>query len=142
MTDTNYGVDFQQEISPSSGTFATIGEVVNLDVPKIVTEAVEKTHHASGGHREHVPSGLIGMDEFPIILNCTQLVVESMYVLMVANSVLLYKIVFPEGLVLDPWEFDAFPLSVDVQESDARAPEVLQVEIMFKGTGVPQVATP
>lgn len=135
MTDTDYGVDLQEETTPGGGSFATIGEIVNLDIPSIVTNAIEKTNHASGGHRQFIPDGLISLDEFPITLNCTQTIVDSMYQNMRAKSVLLYKVVFPSGLGIADWSFGAFPTQIDIQEADAQSPGVMQIIITMRPTG-------
>jgi hypothetical protein len=137
MVDTNYGILLQKEDTPFAGTFTTIGEIVNLDPPSIVTGAIEKTHHGSGGYRQWIPDGLIGLEQFTVTLNLTADILDAMYEDMKDKLVALYKIVYPDGLSVEDWSFGAFPVSIDVLSSDAKSPDVAQVDITFQPSGEP-----
>lgn len=135
--DTNYGIDLQQETAPASGEYYTIGEIVNLDVPALITGEVEKTHHASGGYRQFIPDGLINLDEFTVTLNCTQAVIDNKYQDMRSKIIRQYRIVFPPALSIQSWTFGAFPTKIDIQEADAKTPDVTQVELTLRPSGEP-----
>ena len=128
MTDSNYGINLKRD-----GTL--LGEITNLAFPEISTESVEKTNHASGGVREYIPSRLKNVAEFTVTLNTTQTLVDTINDDIDAFTVSAFLIEFPAVLALNGWSFQAFPLSLALQDSDAQTPDVLSANVTLRPTG-------
>lgn len=128
MTDTNYGILLKRET-------VLLGEITNLGLPPISTEALEKTNHSSGGVREYIPSGLKEVGEFAFDLNITQASMNTILVDIDNGTISEYTIEYPADLSLSDWVFNAFPITYAAGDADAQAPGVLSANVGFRATG-------
>lgn len=128
MTDSNYGILLKKAT-------VLVGEITNLGFPELITEAVEKTNHSSGGNREFISSKLSETGEFTFTMNVVQANLDIVDADRQAGTVANYQIEYPAALALDAWVFDAFPTNIAMQDSDAQSPDVLTADITFRPTG-------
>jgi len=132
--NSNYGTLLKIGDGGAPETFAVVGEIVNIDPPELVNEAVEATNHSSGGWREFVSSGLKELTEFTATINFVDAKVSALYNLLVAGTVKNYMIEFPDD-GSTTWTFAALVVSVKPLGADAGSPETLQMEVKFQPTG-------
>lgn len=128
---TNYATTLKWN---SSGSYAAIGEVVSLDSPEILNEAVEATNHSSGGWREFVAGGLKEVSEFSATVNFVDSYMTTIYNYMTSGCTVSYQILFPDDGATT-WTFSALITSVKPVASDAQSPEALQAEVKFQPSG-------
>lgn len=114
-----------------------VGEIVSTGVPEYKTEKAETTNHSSGGVRTFIPSGLKEIGEFELTLNATGSLVAGIYADMNAETVSVYTVSYPTSTSgsLTDWSFNAFPVSVKIQEAKADKPEQIQVKVKYQATG-------
>lgn len=131
---TNYGTVLKVGDGGSPETFSVIGEIVSMDPPELVHEAVEVTNQSSGGWREFVPGGLKELSEFTVTVNFTEDTITSLYTDVVSGTQRNYQIAFPDDGATT-WAFAALVVSVKPLSVDAASPEALQAEVKFRPTG-------
>ena len=134
LAESNYGTLLKIGDGGTPETFAVIGEVVTLDPPELVNEAVEASNHSSGGWREFISSGLKELTEFTATINFVDADMSALYNLAVAGTVKNYRIEFPDD-GSTTWTFAALVTNVKPLAADAGSPEALQAEIKFRPTG-------
>jgi predicted secreted protein len=130
----NYGTLLKVGDGQEVETFASIGEVVNIDPPELINEAVEATNHGSGGWKEFVSGGLKELTEFTTTVNFVDAAVTALYNDLVAGTEKNYQIVFPDD-GSTTWTFAALVVGIKPMSVDAASPEALQAEIKFRPTG-------
>lgn len=126
----NYGV----RLKVGSPYTTDVGEVVSLDIPEIVAEALEATSHSSGGWKESVSGNLKELVEFTATINFTSAYIATIYADLAAGTVKSYQVQFPDD-GLTKWTFDAIVTGLKPLSADAGSPEVLQAEVKFQPTG-------
>ncbi len=134
LAESNYGTLLKVGDGDTPEEFAVIGEVVTIDPPEIMAEAVEATNHSSGGWREFIPSGLKEISEFTATINFVATAVDNLYTDLIAGNLRNYKIEFPDDGTTT-WTFGALVVAIKVLGADAASPEALQAEIKFQPTG-------
>ena len=120
-------------------TFAVIGEVVSIDPPEIMAEAIEATNHSSGGWREFIPSGLKEISEFSATINFVDADVTAIYTDLIAGNLRNYQIAFPDD-GSTTWTFGSLVVGLKVLGADATSPEALQAEVKFQPSGANTLA--
>lgn len=128
MTDSDYGILLNKDA-------ALFGEVTNMGIPEILTEAVEKTNHSSGGVREFIPSKLKEIAEFTVTVNLTQTVLDDVNDDIDGGTISTWHVQYPADLGLNDFFFSGFPLSIAVQDADAQSPGVLMADVTLRPTG-------
>lgn len=130
----NYGIALERSTS-LSGTYASVGSILDLELPEVSTEKINRTNQASGGKTQFVPSGLIDMSDFNVTLEMTQEASEAVYDDMTAKTIAYYKVTYPSDLSITPWVFQAFPIKIAPQNADAQSPDLMKVVVTFTPTG-------
>ena len=132
MTDalTNYGTLLKKATT-------VIGEVVVLDPPELLNEAVEATNHSSGGYREYIPSQLKELSEFTATVNFVT--ASGIMNDVVAGTKATYSIEFPDDGTTT-WTFDAYVTGFKPESADASSPEALKATVTFRPTGTVTIA--
>lgn len=113
---------------------ADVGEVLSIDMPEIIGDAVEATSHSSSGWREFVPGALAEVSEFTATINFTDTYVAALYADFAAGTKKSYQIQFPDDGATK-WTFDAYITGLKPLGADAGSPETLQMEVKFQPTG-------
>lgn len=94
-----YGADFQRsDDGTSGGTFATVGQIIDLTPPSISRDAVETTHMASTERWREFIGGLKDAGEASIEINFDpgDATAASFLTDINTNTAGYYKIVFPD----------------------------------------------
>jgi hypothetical protein len=132
MTDarSNYGT----RLKVGSPYSADVGELVSLDAPELLAEAVEATNQSSNGWKEYVGGGLKELSEFTATINFTDAYVPTIYADLAAGTVKSYQVQFPDD-GSTKWTFNAIITGIKPLSVDAQSPETLQAEIKFQPTG-------
>lgn len=126
MADTSdYGV-----ILSKSG--CAVAGVKKIDFPELSNDALENTSHGSGGKKEYISSGLVGLSEFKVTLGYVPDVSGSLVTDLVAGTSGSYAVTFPNNEV---WSFYALCTKFKPLGGDASKPEVLNAEVSFQPTG-------
>ena len=136
MADINFGLLLQKEDTPLAGTYTTLGALVDLGLPEILTEAVETTNHSSAGWRQKIPSGLKELAEFDITVDFTSALFASIYSDINLKVIANYRIVFSDTL-LTMWDFAAFPKGIKQDSANAQSPDQLKFTVTFVPSGAP-----
>jgi hypothetical protein len=131
MGETNFGTLIKKEIG---AVYTVIGEVVNIEPPEYLAEAIESTNHSSGGDKEFISGGLRELGEFKATINFDKAVISGFYNDIKAGTVGKYSIDFPDT-GSTKWKFDALVISLKPSAADAQSPEALQAEVGFQPTG-------
>jgi hypothetical protein len=134
MPETNYGLLFQKEDTPGSGTYTLVGSVIDCGLPGISTGAIDSTSHSSGGFAQKIPDGLISLSSFKIVLDLAAVALAAIYAEIAAKTIANYRIVFANTL-LKMWSFDGFPLVIEAPSADAKKPGELQISVTYQPTG-------
>ena len=128
---TNYGTLLKKDTT-------VLGEVVSIEPPELMNEAVEATNHSSGGWREFISGGLNELGEFTATVNFTSGVTISGFEAdVIAGTVDSYSLTFPNTAV---WSFDALPTSFKPDTADAQTPDALTATITLRPTGATTLA--
>lgn len=115
-----------------------IGEIVTIDPPELINEAVEATSHSSGGWREFIPGGLKEVGEFSATVNfAANATVSGITTDLIAGTISSYTFEFPQG---SNWTFSGFVVGFKPESADAQSPEALTAEVKFRPTGQPTLA--
>jgi hypothetical protein len=137
MSDSNFGLLLQiGDGATPVETFTTIGEVIELGIPEILTEAIETTNHSSSGWKEKIPSGLKELSGFDATLEFDQAVFEILYDAIDNKSIDNYRIVWADTLI-EVWSFAAFPSAIKADKANAQSPDHLKFTVTFVPTGAP-----
>ncbi len=128
MAETNYGVVLKKGAS-------SIGSLTNIDFPKVSTESVEVTHHASNGLREYIPSGLIQFETFTATILGDQTAFEAIKSDIDAGTYATYTIDYTTGTGVTDWSFSCSPISIALNTADATSPEALTMTVEFQISG-------
>lgn len=135
LAESNYGTLLKiGDGGTPTEVFTVIGEVVSIDPPELVNEAIESTNHSSGGWKEFISGGLKELTEFTATINFVDVDITALYNLAVAGTPKNYQIVFPDN-GNTTWTFAALVVSVKPLSADAQSPEALQAEVKFQPTG-------
>lgn len=126
----NYGT--RLKVGPTYST--DVGEVVSIDPPEIIAEAVEATNQSSGGWCEHVAGGLSELAEFTATINFTDAYASVIMSDLATATVKSYQIQFPDDGATK-WTFSAIVTGFKPLSVDAASPEALQAEVKFRPTG-------
>ncbi len=126
----NYGI----RLKVASPYTADVGEVVSIDLPEAMAEAVEATSHSSAGWREFIAGGLKELSEFSATVNFTDTYVAALYTDFGAGTVKSYQIQFPDDGATK-WTFSAYVVALKPTGADAGSPEALQMEVKFQPSG-------
>lgn len=129
MSQTNYGVILGKQ--DSTLAYPTIGEVVSVDPPEMMVEAVESTHHGSGGVRTFVSSKLAEIGEFKATVNYVKANIATLYTDMRAGTSSRFQLSYDS---LNAEQFGALVTKIKPLTADATKPEVLKAEITFRPT--------
>lgn len=129
MSQTNYGVILGKQ--DSTLLYPTIGEVVSVDPAEMMVEAVESTHHGSGGVRTFVSSKLAEVAPFKATINYVKADIATLYTDMRNGTISRYQMAY-DGLNAD--RFGALITNIKPLTADAKKPEVLKAEITFRPT--------
>lgn len=132
MANTNYGTYLKKAAT-------VLGEIVNIDPPELINEAVESTNHSSGGYREFISGGLRELTEFTCTVNFIGVTVSGIMTDVVAGTKASYSIEFTDDATTK-WTFDAIPTSFKPSAMDAQSPDVLQAEITLRPSGIIVIA--
>lgn len=128
MANTNFGVLLKKGAT-------SIGELTNLDFPKISTGAVESTNHSSAGVREYIPDGLLEVEKFSATINATLAAYQSVKADIDAKTFATYNIDYTTASGITDWSFSCTPLSIEISPADAQSPDVLSMVIEFRPSG-------
>ena len=121
---TNYGVTLKKAT-------VSIGNIVSIDPPEYSNPAIESTNHASAGVRQFVSGGLREMAEFKAVINYEIANISTLVTDLIAGTSAKYTIGYPDA---STQRFNAIPVGIKPQASDATKPEVLKAEITFRPT--------
>lgn len=128
MANSNYGVILKKAST-------TIGSLTNIDFPKVSTESVETTSHATSGLREYIPSGLLKFENFSATILGTASGYSAIKTDIDAGTFATYTIDFVTGTGITDWSFSATPISISINTADATSPEVLTFVVEFAISG-------
>lgn len=128
MAESNYGV-----ILKKGGT--SIGQLTNLDLPKVSTESVEITNHAGGGVREYIPSGLLNFENFTATILASESAYSTVKTDIDAGTFATYTIDFTTGSGITDWSFSCYPVSIELSSADATSPDKLEMIVEFAISG-------
>jgi len=132
--ESNYGITLEKS-STISGTYATVGILLDVNIPEISTDKLNKTSHASGGKTEYTASGLVDMGDFDVVMKSSQSMLSGTYADLGAGTVSFYKITYPSGLSMNPWVFQGFPIKIKPGNADAQNPDIMKVTVTYSPTG-------
>lgn len=110
----------------------SVGEVTNLEPPKLSTGKIERTHHGSPNAHEFISDKLVLMDEFKATVSVNGSAMSAFIADLKDGSIDLYTITFPGDV--DPWAFKAFVREISQQKADAQNPDLLMVDVVFVPT--------
>ena len=127
MAQTNYGVSLGKQ--DSSLAYATIGQLVSIDPPEMMKDAIESTNHASGGVRQFISGGLGEVGQFKATLNYVKANIATLYTDLQAGTVGRYQVAFDS---VNAQQFGALVTSIKPLAADAKSPDVLRAEITFR----------
>jgi hypothetical protein len=129
---TNYGLVFRR--LNDSGSYVSIGDVLDLDYPGVSNPAVEYTHHSSGGRREFVSGRLVELTEFKATINDVYTSCSVILTDVTSGSLRGYQIVNPIPNAAT-WTFYAITTLYKPLKTDATKPDVSKVEVTFRPSG-------
>ena len=133
LAKTNYATSLSS--GSSVADLVTVGEVVSIEAPEILNEAVEATNMGSGGWKEFVSSGLKEVSEFTATVNFVDADMTRLYNNMISGSqVNFYRVSFPDD-GNSTWTFKALVTGIKPAGADAGSPEALTAEIKFRPSG-------
>lgn len=130
IAKSNYGT----RLKVASPYTADIGELVSIDNPELLAEAVEATHQGSAGWRDFVSGGLKELSEFTCTINYTDVSSSAVVLDLVTSGSKSYQIQFPDDGATK-WTFGAIVTGFKPLSADAQSPEGLTAEIKFQPTG-------
>jgi hypothetical protein len=124
MATSDYGATYTFNSS-------SIGELLNVDYPEVATDAVETTNHGSGGVREYIPSGLLGVGQFTLLILAASGTLGTLDTAIdnktVANSVIANGV--------DTLTFSSFIVSYQLESADAQSPDADRITVVVQPTG-------
>lgn len=123
-TFSNYGSTFTKGGS-------SIGPCIVVDFPEISTEKKEMTNHASGGVREYIPSGLVGVGDITLSVLAQGNNIASMYSEMAAETVSECIVANPS----DTMTFQGFYTSIKEEAADAQNPDLVKLTVVIACAG-------
>jgi hypothetical protein len=128
MAITNYGILLKKAST-------SVGEMTNIELPKISTGSIESTNHASSGLRTYIPDGLIEAETFQATFICTKANYDLVKTDIDAGTVATYSIDFPAASGITDWSFSCFPISIELGTADATSPDLLAMIVEFRPSG-------
>lgn len=131
MAESNFGTLLKKEVG---AVYTVVGEILSIDPPEYLAEAIESTNHSSGGVKEFISGGLTELGEFKCSVNFDKTTISGFYADIKAGTVGKYSIDFPDT-GNTKWKFDALVISLKPGSADAQSPETLQAEVGFQPTG-------
>jgi len=131
MANSDYGTLLKKEVG---AVYTVVGEVVSIDPPEFLSEAVESTNHSSNGYREFIAGGLAEVSEFKATVNFSKTVISGFYNDIKLGTLGNYSIEFPDT-DNTTWKFSAIVTSLKPNAMDAQNPETLQAEVGFQPSG-------
>lgn len=139
MALTNFGVQLKRGNGATPEVFTAIAELLNIDPPEILNEAIESTSHSTAAYRTFINSGLREVAEFTATVQYTPTGVThnnttGILADLTGSSSHNYQILFPDASV---WSFTAIVTGFKVSAANAPDPETLQAEVTFRPTGAP-----
>lgn len=130
---TNYGVTLEiGDGATPTEAFTSIGEIISIEAPELINEAVEATNHSSGGWKEYISGGLKEVSEFKATINYVSTDAASLIGKVEDGTKSNFKMTFPNT---DVWVFSALVTTFKPLGADAQSPETLQAEVTFRPTG-------
>ena len=143
MASSNYGVQLKRGNGATPEVFTAIAEVLSIEPPEIMHEAVESTNHTTG-YRTFAPGKLKEVAEFTATIHysptdATHNATAGLLADLVAGTEHNYQLVFP-NVGATTWTFAALVTSFKPSSADADSPETLQAEVTFRPTGSPTLA--
>jgi hypothetical protein len=144
MAITNFGIQLKRGNGASPEVFTAVAEVISLDPPEIINEAIESTSHGTTAYRTFINSGLREVAEFTATVDytptdATHNATTGLLYDLTSSTAHNYQIVFP-NVGSTTWQFSAIVTSFKPLAADAQKPETLQAEITFRPTGSPTLA--
>lgn len=124
MANTNYG-------STLTKGGQSIGKCIVTEFPEIKTEKVESTNHSSGGKREYIPNGLIGLEDITVSVIVASGIMAAMYADMEAKTVSEFEISNSE----DTMTFSGFYTSIKPEAADSQNPDLDKLTVVISPTG-------
>ena len=110
---------------------AAIGVCMVIDFPEITTDKIPTTNHASGGVREYIPSGLVGLGEVTMSVIAAS-GVKSTITTALANKTVATNVI-TNGV--DTFTFSGFILSAKPESADAESPDANKFTVVVAATG-------
>lgn len=128
----NYGTKIS--VKASGNTFSEIEGVNNIPAIELEQEKIEVTHHASGGFREYIPSGLAdpGDYSFEMRVDRADTVQQTLYTAYKAGTKLTFQILYPNGF---GQQFDAYVNGFTYNEADATNPDGINATVSLAISG-------
>jgi hypothetical protein len=142
-SSTNFGITLKKGDGADPEVFATIAQVINVDIPGVSNPAVEATGH-SDSYRSYVAGGLVEVEAFDVEIAYDPAHADhdagtGLLADVVAGTQSNFQIVFPDS-GSTTWTFGAIPTKFKPQGADAQSPDVLRATVTFRPSGTPTLA--
>jgi len=118
---------------PGTCTFAgnAIGQYLIIDYPEIKTDKIEMTNHGSGGVREYIPNGLVGLEDITLSVLLATGTITTLDTALDAKTIGTVVLHNPHTTMT----FSGFIQSVKVESADATSPDVSKATVVISPTG-------
>lgn len=126
MTDAviNYGTVVTRGGSP-------VGHCLVIEWPEIKSGKVEATAQDSGGVRQYIPDGLVGLEEFTLSLIPASGIIATLVADQKAGTISTWTLEDDTETA----SFSAFVISLQKEQADSQSPDVVKYTVTLAPTG-------